>query len=286
MNTRSYDAALKSIERIAHPSRAILEAKQKILFHLGTQYFANTQFERAILYFNQSIALGQYNLQTKANALYWRGESYYRLNRMQEAARNFNDYLSLTTQKNTEMYALAYYNLAYITFHKKDYATAQDRFQKFIQLQKSGDATVLADAYNRIGDCHMQARRFDEAKQYYTRAENLGTPAGDYSYYQLALVAGLQKNYDGKVALLNQLANKYPNSPYAINALYEKGRSYVQSRNNSQAIATFRELLNKYPESPVSRKAAAEIGLLYYQNDDYDRAIEAYKHVITKYPGS
>ena len=208
MNTRSYDAALKSIERIAHPSRAILEAKQKILFHLGTQYFANTQFERAILYFNQSIALGQYNLQTKANALYWRGESYYRLNRMQEAARNFNDYLSLTTQKNTEMYALAYYNLAYITFHKKDYATAQDRFQKFIQLQKSGDATVLADAYNRIGDCHMQARRFDEAKQYYTRAENLGAPAGDYSYYQLALVAGLQKNYDGKVALLNQLANK------------------------------------------------------------------------------
>ena len=99
-------------------------------------------------------------------------------------------------------------------------------------------------------------------------------------------MAGLQKNYDGKVALLNQLANKYPNSPYAINALYEKGRSYVQSRNNSQAIATFRELLNKYPESPVSRKAAAEIGLLYYQNDDYDRAIEAYKHVITKYPGS
>ena len=286
MNTRSYDAALKSIERITHPSRAILEAKQKILFHLGTQYFANTQFERAILYFNQSIALGQYNLQTKANALYWRGESYYRLNRMQEAARNFNDYLSLTTQKNTEMYALAYYNLAYIAFHKKNYATAQDRFQKFIQLQKSGDATVLADAYNRIGDCHMQARRFDEAKQYYTRAENLGTPAGDYSYYQLALVAGLQKNYDGKVALLNQLANKYPNSPYAINALYEKGRSYVQSRNNSQAIATFRELLNKYPESPVSRKAAAEIGLLYYQNDDYDRAIEAYKHVITKYPGS
>ena len=66
----------------------------------------------------------------------------------------------------------------------------------------------------------------------------------------------------------------------------KKGRSYVQSRNNSQAIATFRELLNKYPESPVSRKAAAEIGLLYYQNDDYDRAIEAYKHVITKYPGS
>ena len=286
MNTRSYDAALKSIERITRPSRAILEAKQKILFQLGTQAFANTQFEQAIQFFSQSIALGQYNLQTKADALYWRGESYYRLSRMQEAARNFNDYLAITPQKNTEMFALAYYNLAYIAFHKKEYTTAQDRFLKFVQLEKGENSTLLADAYNRIGDCYLHVRRFDEAKQYYTRAENLGTPAGDYSYYQLALVAGLQKDYDGKVALLNRLASKYPNSPYVVNALYEKGRSYVQGNSNSQAIATFRELLSKYPESPVSRKAATEIGLLYYQNDDYDRAIEAYKHVITQYPGS
>lgn len=286
MNTRSYDAALKSIERIAQPSKAILEAKQKILFQLGTQSFANTQFEQAIGYFNQSVALGQYNLQTKADALYWLGESYYRLNRMQEAARNFNEYLSLTGQRNTEMFALAYYNLGYIAFHQKEYAAAESRFRNFVQLEKGENPTALADAYNRIGDCNLHVRRFDEAKQYYTKAEKLETPAGDYSFYQLALVAGLQKDYSGKVSLLDRLASKYPNSPYAVNALYEKGRSYVQSNNSRQAIASFRELLNKYPESPVSRKAAAEIGLLYYQNDEYDRAIDAYKYVVKQYPGS
>lgn len=286
MNTRSYEAALKSIERIAHPGTAILEAKQKILFHLGTQSFANTQFSEAIGYFDRSVALGQYNLQTKADALYWRGEAYYRLNRMQEAARNFNEYLSLTPDRSSETFALAYYNLAYISFHEKDYSLARDRFQKFIQLDKGGNPTALADAYNRTGDCYLHVRSFDEAKQYYTKAENMGTPAGDYSYYQLALVAGLQKDYDGKVALLNRLATKYPTSPYAVNALYEKGRSYVQTKNSQQAIAAFKELLEKYPESPVSRKAAAEIGLLYYQNDEYDRAIDAYKHVVTQYPGS
>ena len=82
------------------------------------------------------------------------------------------------------------------------------------------------------------------------------------------------------------MANKYPSSPYTINALYEKGRSYVQTSNSRQAIAAFKELLDKYPESPVSRKAAAEIGLLYYQKGDYNQAIEAYKQVIEKYPGS
>ena len=141
-----------------------MEAKQKILFQLGTQAFANAAFEQAIDYFNQSIAIGQYNRQTKADALYWRGESYYRLNRMQEAARNFSDYLQLTQQTNTEMYALANYNLGYCAFHRKDYAQARQWFLKYIQLEKGENRTALGDAYNRIGDCFLNERNFDEAK--------------------------------------------------------------------------------------------------------------------------
>lgn len=265
MNTRSYDAALKSIDRIAKPSAQILEAKQKILFQLGTQSFANANFEQALKYLNQSIAIGQYNRQTKADAYYWCGESYYRLNRMTEAARDFNAYLQLTTQPNNETYALANYNLGYIAFHRKDYSQASHYFQKYIRLEKGENTTALADAYNRVGDCYLHVRNFEEAKHYYSQAEQMNTPSGDYSFYQLALVSGLQKDYSGKITLLNRLVGKYPASPYAVNAIYEKGRSYVLMDNNNQAITSFKELMNKYPESPVSRKAAAEIGLLYYQ---------------------
>lgn len=286
LNTRSYEAALKSIDRIAHPGKRILEAKQKILFQLGTQAFANAKFEEAIGYFNQSINLGQYNRQTKADALYWRGEAYYRLGRMQEAAQNFAQYLQLTQQTNNEMYALAHYNLGYIAFHQKDYAQARNWFQKYARLEKGENNTALADAYNRIGDSYLNSRSFEEAKHAYAQAESMNTPSGDYSFYQLALVSGLQKDYSGKITLLNRLAGKYPNSPYAISALYEKGRSYVLMDNNRQAITSFKELLSKYPESPVSRKAAAEIGMLYYQNEEYPQAIEAYKEVVKKYPGS
>lgn len=286
LNTRSYEAALKSIERIAHPGTRIMEAKQKILFQLGTQAFANASFEQAIGYFNQSVSIGQYNRQTKADALYWRGESYYRLNRMAEAARNFREYLQLMEQTNNEMYALANYNLGYTAFHQKDYTQARNWFLKYIQLEKGENRTALADAYNRIGDCFLNERNFDEAKHYYAQAESMNASSGDYSFYQLALVSGLQKDYSGKITLLNRLAGKYPTSPYVINALYEKGRSYVLMNNNNQAIASFKELLSRYPESPISRKAAAEIGLLYYQDGNYDQAIDAYKLVINKYPGS
>lgn len=286
MTTRSYEAALQSIDRIARPGRSILEAKQKILFQLGTQAFTNTSFEKAIGHFDQSIALGQYNLQTKADAYYWRGESYYRLNRFAESARDFRDYLSLTTRHDTEMYALAHYNLGYIAFHQKDFEEAQNRFLSFVRLHRETNNTVLADAYNRIGDCYLNGRHFSDARQYYTLSEQLNTPGGDYALYQSGLVAGLQKNYTEKAALLDQLAAKYPDSPYNVNALYEKGRSYVQNNQSDQAIAIYQELVDKYPASPVSRKAAAEIGLIHAQNNRFAQAVQAYKQVITQYPGS
>ena len=286
LTTKNYQAALNSINKINHPSTKILEAKQDILFQLGTQAFTNMKLDEAVDLFSKAINLGSYNMESRNDAYFWRGESYYRKGDYRQAISDYRTYLNNPRQRNTDMYALAHYNLGYCYFKLKEYGEAQNRFRQYINLENNQQAPALADAYNRIGDCNLHVRRFDEAKQYYTKAESLGTPAGDYSYYQLALVAGLQKDYSGKVSLLDRLASKYPDSPYAINALYEKGRSYVQSNNSNQAIATFRELLNKYPESPVSRKAAAEIGLLYYQNDQYDRAIAAYKHVVTKYPGS
>lgn len=286
LNTHSYEAALKSIARIAHPTTRIMEAKQKILFQLGTQAFANSTFEKAVEYFNESIAIGQYNLQTKADAYYWRGETCYRLGAMDRAERDFMDYLRQTSQKDTEMYALAHYNLGYIAFHRKNYAQAHDYFEKYVQYTKGANRTALADAYNRIGDYYLNIRKFGEAGNYYSKSEAMDTPVGDYAFFQLALVAGLQKDYTGKINLLNRLAGKYSSSPYVVEALYEKGRSYVLTENNRQAIAAFQELLNKYPNSPVSRKAAAEIGLLYYQNEEYEKAIAAYKQVIENYPGS
>ena len=64
---------------------------------------------------------------------------------MREAARNFNEYLSLTRQRDTEMFALAYYNLGYIAFHQKDYSTAENRFRNLSNWRK-----VKTD---RIGRC-------------------------------------------------------------------------------------------------------------------------------------
>ena len=190
---------------------------------------------------------------------------------MKEAARNFNDYLQLTPQTNNEMYALAHYNLGYIAFHQKDYAQGTTLVPEIYiswRKEKTQRHWPMRTTASVTATC-MSALLTKPSIT--SQAEAMNTPAGDYSFYQLALVSGLQKDYSGKITLLNRLAGKYPSSPYAVSALYEKGRSYVLMDNNQSGHHNLsrRTRPNKYPESPVSRKAAAEIGLLYYQNEDY-----------------
>ena len=286
MNTRSYEAALNSVARIDKPSARIMEAKQKLLFQMGVQSFTNSDFRNAIEYFSSSLALGQYNSNTRAEAAYWRGESYYRLNSYDAASRNFRDYLSLAPQKSGEMYALAHYNLGYIAFNQKNFKEAEEWFSKYTQYETGDNRIALGDAFNRRGDCYLQSRAFIQAKGNYTRALNTTPQVGDYSIYQLALVAGLQNQYNEKLNLLNRLSSEYSNSPFVAQSLYEKGRSFVHLKQNNSAIQSFRSLIQKFPENPIARKAAAEMGLLYYQDGNHNEAIKTYKWVVQTYPGS
>ena len=183
-------------------------------------------------------------------------------------------------------YGLALYNLGYTDFKQKNYNGALNWFTRFVDRGTVNDRAVQADAYNRIGDCNFYARRFDSARQDYARAVEIDPSLGDYSLYQEAFVRGLQKDYTGKIQILNRLIADYPESQYLDDALYEQGRAFVQMEDHTNAINRFNILLKKFPESNMARRAANEIGLLYYQGDKYPEAIQAYKQVITNYPGS
>ncbi len=286
MNTKSYEAALSSIDKISNPGPRILEAKQKLLFRMGTQMFAQADFKKAADCFDQSLRLGQYDTQTKADAHYWKGETEYRLGQYAQAANDFHLYMEFTSDRNTEEYALSLYNMGYVCFKQKQYDKAKIWFQRCVESGRMKDTSVLADAYNRMGDCCFHDRSFDEAEKQYAQAAALDTSFGDYSLFQEAFVKGLRRDYAGKIRTLNRLITDYPQSRYMDNALYEQGRAFVQMDDAENAVKRYKLLLQHYPESTLSRKAANEIGLLYYQHDRYDESIEAYKKVIADYPGS
>ena len=290
MNTKNYDAALQSIAKIQQPSNTILKAKQQLLYKAGTEAFAGGDLEKSITKLNESLKVGDYDRQTGADALFWRGEVYFRKGDYKQASRDYTQYLNLTNERRGRTYGLALYGLGYTYFTQKNY---QDAFRQFNALMQSYsvsagaiDKTTLADAYMRIGDCYFHSRQYKAAEDAYNNAITTEPSQADYAMYQKAFTQGLSGRYSDKVGTLTYLTETYPQSDYFDDALYEKGRAYVQLEKGTQAIAAFEQLTSQFPQSHYAPIAGNEIALIHYQSNRIRDAIQAYKKVITNYPNS
>lgn len=286
LTTNNYKAALTSIDKIKQPGTKILEAKQNVLFQLGTQAFTNMNLDEAEDYFSRSIALGTYSPEARSDAYFWRGESLYRKGNFAKAAADYNTYLNNTRQRNTDMYALAYYNLGYSYFKQNQYNEALSRFRQYVNMESNQQAAAFSDAYNRIGDCLFYNRQFADAEAAYSRAATLQPSAGDYAVYQRGFLLGLQKDYRGKINTMDRVIRDYPQSQYVDDALFEKGRAFVMLEDSKGAAEAFNALITQFPQSSLARKAGVQLGLVYYNDNQLEKAATEYKRVINKYPGS
>lgn len=286
LTSKNYDAALESINKIRNPNTKILQAKQNILFQLGNQAFMDMRMKDAIHYFDQAIALGNYDNKARSDAYFWRGESFYKTENYTKAVSDFNMYQSLSRQNTSQAYSLAYYNLGYCYFKLQRFDQSIIAFRRYLTLEKNNNAQSFADAYNRIGDCLFYSRQFAEAEKNYSRAASLQPSSSDYAIYQKGFVLGLQKDYQGKVRMMNRLINEYPQSQYIDEALFERGRSYVLLKKYNDAASSFNTLMDHHAQSSFAPKAGIQLGLLYYNSNQLERSIDAYKRVVKTYPGS
>ena len=285
LTNKNYESALVSMNKIRNPGAKILEAKQNVLFQLGTQTYTNQEPDKAIDYFTQAVSMGVQDRQAFNEAYFWRGESYYKQNDYSKAVADFQTYLN-NAGRQAESYALAYYNLGYSYFKQQNYSQALTAFRQYVNAERNTSSTSFSDAYNRIGDCLFYNRQYAAAEENYSRAASLQPSSGDYALYQRGFVLGLQNDLQGKIAMMDRLIREFPSSQYVEAALYEKGRSYVLLETYNMAANSFNQLLSDYPQSSLARKAGLQLGLLYFNSNQLERAVEAYKQVISKYPGS
>ncbi|MBR3455197.1 MAG: tetratricopeptide repeat protein [Bacteroidaceae bacterium] len=282
--TKDYSAALASINKIKQPTKEILAAKQQVLYNLGAQAYANSDFKAAADYMTQSLQLGAHNPQTKADAFYWRGEAEYRMGDYVQASSDLKQSVTLTNASSSN-YGNALYSLGYALFKQKKYSDAATAFRRLSDLNTDNKA-VLADAYNRIGDCLLSAKNYDAAQQAYGLARAADKNQGDYSLYQQALIKGVNGNYAGKVDLLSQLRTEYTESQFTDDAVFEQGLALMQSGEKDRAMNVFRSLIDSHPQGKNTARAGVNLGMLYAETVNIPAAISTFTQVIDNFPNT
>lgn len=285
LSSKNYVAASISLSKLSNLSPEMRNVKAYILFQLGTEQFVKGNFDEAVNIFTNALSESSPSFKS-AQVYYWRAESYFRLEKYNEARKDYTEFLNKKGAAEMPEYNLANYAIAYTFFKQKNYSEARSMFNKYIKNEKNTLSANYADGLDRLADCYFIARDFSNAEKYYAQSIEKGGKNGDYASFQKAFVQGLQKNYRGKILGLQKLITDFPQSDYQDDAFYEMGRSFVLLDQQKNAIDAYQILIAKYPQAPLARKAAFEIGMLYYNQNQNEQAIGAFKKVINDYPNS
>ncbi|MFH2142577.1 MAG: tetratricopeptide repeat protein [Bacteroidota bacterium] len=288
MTTKNYKGAVETLENIQDITVDIERSYQKVSFYYGLQLINDADYIQAIINFDKSLNNARYNQLFKAQAIFWKGEAYYMINRFDDAIKYYNEFVLTQGSYGSDIFNTAHYNLGYGYFKIKNYEEAIVWFRKYVDRMKDAQIVAVGDAYNRIGDCYFVSGAYDKAIDYYLGAINNGKISIDYAMFQKAFCHGLtkEKDFNQKIVILTQLVNEYPNSSYTDDALYEIGNSYVEIESPDMALVYYEQLIDEYPKSSYIKKAFLKLGMIGFNQDDYSSAKENYEKVITEFPNT
>ncbi|PJK11545.1 tol-pal system protein YbgF [Lysobacteraceae bacterium NML08-0793] len=115
-----------------------------------------------------------------------------------------------------------------------------------------------------------------------------GAPAtpDERSNYEAALAALRAGQYADAARLFTTFLDKYPNGPYAPNAVYWLGESYYVTGNYALALDEFKTLVQRWPRHDKAPGGLLKVGLSQLglkQEGEGRRTLEA---VSQQYPGT
>jgi tetratricopeptide (TPR) repeat protein len=131
-----------------------------------------------------------------------------------------------------------------------------------------------ADAYIRAADALFMTRKFELCIEPYSQGIQMNKSDVDYALYQRALCYGLLKKYNEKIADLQQLEKKFPNSPYYLNGLLEMANTLNENKKDpEQALVIYQKILEKEPGTRIRLECYARMGNIYYARKEDDKAL-------------
>lgn len=287
MTTQNYKDAYTSVENIKNKDFKIKTAYQKITYFRGVELFNDKDYTGSISFFDKSLTCPIVENFT-AQSLFWKAESFYRLENYDSAIVNYNQFILKTIGAySLPIYTQAHYNLGYAYFKKKDYLNANTAFRKYILYENKEPKNLITDTYLRIADCFFINKDYNRAIENYDKVIKSGLKTDiDYALYQKACSWGALGNFDKKAEGLKELIDNYKKSTYIDDAKYELASTYEVLNAPDKALVYYNSIVSDYKTSSYVKKALLKIGLIQFNSDKDAEALITFKKVVADYPAS
>ncbi|MDE7426751.1 MAG: tetratricopeptide repeat protein [Muribaculaceae bacterium] len=282
MTENDFEGALNSINRMSHPSKKVLAAKQQVLYTLGGRALATSDAPGALKLLRQARELAAYDSAVDLETSLLMGEALYLTSDYEEARKELQRY---TSARNPRNLSVGLYDLGYTEFALKNYPQARAAFEKLLEQPELNNA-IAADATARIADILYYNVEIQPALEMYARAYELAPAAGDYPLFQQAMMKGLAGDNKAKQQLMLNMIAEFPGSALVPEAYLELSDCYVQAGDNNMAGEIYTRLMNDYPGTEQGRTAFLRMAMQQMNGGNNLRAEEIFRDLIRRYPTS
>ena len=284
-NTNNYKDAQTLLESLKKPSENAKRLYPQILYGRATELINDGRLAEADALLDKALKDPD-NATVLPFVNFWKGELAYRNNKLDDAIKYYNTYVSMGSPAGGEANATnARYNLGYCYLRKENYPVSLSFFEPLGRNPALNSNTFVQDAYIRTADCYFMQKDFARAKTMYDNVIKFSWPAEDYATFQNSMISGIRSSSD-KIALLNTMSRKFPNSSLVTDANMEVANTYMSDENWRQAIPYLNNVIKAEGNTSLKPQAYLKMGIAYYNINDNTNALKQFKTLEDQYPSS
>jgi TolA-binding protein len=284
-NTNNYREAITLLDGMKDPTPNAKRLYPRILYGRASELIndgqlteANTLLDKALKDPNNGSVLPLIN--------FWKGEIAYRQNKLDDAIKFYNAYVSGGAPASGEANLThARYNLGYCYLRKENYAASREFFEPLSRTASISSDELTQDAYLRTADCYYMERNYTKAKTMYDNVIKYSWPSEDYATFQSSMIAGIKSPKD-KISLLNTMNRKFPSSALVTDANMEIANTYMSDEKFNDAIPFLNNVIKGSGNASLKPQAYLKLGTAYYNLNNNTAALAQYKTLVSQYPNS
>jgi len=284
-NTNNYREALSLLDGMSNPTPNAKRLYPRILYGRATELVndgrlaeADALLDKALKDPNNGAVLPLVN--------FWKGEIAYRNNKLDEAIKHYNAYVSAGSPTSGEANPVnARYNLGYCYLRKENYSAALTFFEPLAKTPALNSNELTQDAYLRSADCYYMERNYSKAKAMYDNVIKFSWPSEDYATFQNSMITGIRSSKE-KISLLNTMNRKFPASPLVTDANMEIANTYMSDEKFGEAIPFLNNVIRSTGNASLKPQAYLKLGTAYYNLNNNAEALKQYNILIAQYASS